>query len=336
MSDTPSSGRFLDIAVIGMSLRFPGAESVDEFWQNLCNGVESTTFFSDDQLAAAGTQPETLANPDFVKAHPILRNIEEFDAAFFGLKPREAEAMDPQQRLFLECAWEALEHAGYDAERIAGPGRRLRRPSLSSYFILHVLPVLHQIGTPGSVFGTVSTTRRTPSPTRVSYKLNLRGPSMTVQTACSTSLVASTSRARACSTGECDMALAGGVSVDVPPVRRLPLPGRRHPVAGRPLPRRSTRRRRAPCSATASASSCSSASPTRSPTATRSTRSSAASAVNNDGSQKVGYTAPSVEGQAEVIAAAHADRRASSPRRSATSRRTAPARRSATRSRSRR
>ena len=127
MSDTPSSGRFLDIAVIGMSLRFPGAESVDEFWQNLCNGVESTTFFSDDQLAAAGTQPETLANPDFVKAHPILRNIEEFDAAFFGFKPREAEAIDPQMRLFLECAWEALENGGYDAERIAGPVVGLRR-----------------------------------------------------------------------------------------------------------------------------------------------------------------------------------------------------------------
>src|SRR4051794_13879780 len=114
MHDKTPPNHYVDIAVIGMSLRFPGAETVEEFWQNLCNGVESITFFSDDVLAAKGTTAETLQNPDFVKAGPILRSIENFDAAFFGFKPREAEATDPQVRLFLECAWEALESGGYD------------------------------------------------------------------------------------------------------------------------------------------------------------------------------------------------------------------------------
>src|SRR5438874_1311679 len=133
-----SSDRYVDIAVIGISLRFPGAETPEEFWQNLANGVESTTFFTDEQLAAAGTPPETLKNADFVKANPILRDIESFDAAFFGFKPREAESTDPQMRLFLECAWEALENAGYDPDRIAGPVAVYGGNSLSNYFILHV------------------------------------------------------------------------------------------------------------------------------------------------------------------------------------------------------
>jgi acyl transferase domain-containing protein len=178
---TRSDSSYVDIALIGISLRFPGAETADEFWQNLCNGVESITRFTDEQLAATGTPPETLANPDFVKANPILRNIEDLDAAFFGFKPREAEATDPQMRLFLECAWEALENGGYDPDRVKSPVAVYAGNSLSNYFILHVLPVLHQLGTPGSVFGTVSYNEKDALATLVSYKLNLRGPSMAVQ-----------------------------------------------------------------------------------------------------------------------------------------------------------
>ena len=112
MSDTDRTSE-PQIAVIGMSGRFPGADSVEAFWQNIKNGVESITFFSDEDLLQAGTPTSLLRSPKFVKARALLNGVEYFDAAFFGLNAREAEIMDPQHRLFLECAWEALESAGY-------------------------------------------------------------------------------------------------------------------------------------------------------------------------------------------------------------------------------
>lgn len=110
----------LEIAIIGMSGRFPGAKDVDEFWRNLRNGVESITFFTEEELKSSGIDPVLLRNPDYVKAKGVLDDAELFDASFFGFTPREAETMDPQHRLFLECAWEALESAGYDPERYEG------------------------------------------------------------------------------------------------------------------------------------------------------------------------------------------------------------------------
>src|SRR4028118_1810900 len=103
-----------EIAVIGMSGRFPGAKNIDEFWQNLRDGVESISFFSDWDIVSSGVDPKWLNHPNYVKASPILSDIETFDAEFFGLSAREAKVLDPQQRLFLECAWEAMEHAGYN------------------------------------------------------------------------------------------------------------------------------------------------------------------------------------------------------------------------------
>ena len=99
-----------------MSGRFPGARDIDEFWQNLRDGVESIAFFSDEELASSDIDPAVLSDPNYVKARGVLEDTELFDASFFGFSPREAEIMDPQHRLFLECAWEALENAGYDAE----------------------------------------------------------------------------------------------------------------------------------------------------------------------------------------------------------------------------
>lgn len=297
------SDSYVDIAVIGMSLRFPGADSPEEFWQNLCNGVESITFFTDEQLAAAGTPAETLKNPDFVKANPVLRNIEEFDAAFFGFKPREAEATDPQMRLFLECAWEALESGGYDPDRIKGPVAVYGGNSLSNYFILHVLPVLHQIGTPGSVFGTVSYNEKDALTTLVSYKLNLRGPSMAVQTFCSTSLVAIHLACQSLIRGEADMALAGGVSLGTQPVA-----GYFFEEGGIKSPDGHNRAFDAKGKGTVFGNGSAVVLLKRLEDALRDGDTIHAvvkgSAVNNDGSQKAGYTAPSVEGQVEAISAA--------------------------------
>ena len=108
------------IAIVGLQLRYPGATTLAEFWQNLRNGVESITFFTDDELKTAGFAPETLGNPSFVKSNPHIGDISQFDPAFFGFTPREAEAIDPQIRVMLECAWQALENAGYDPERVDG------------------------------------------------------------------------------------------------------------------------------------------------------------------------------------------------------------------------
>ena len=218
-SDMPVARCRHAIAVIGMSGRFPGAPNLNQFWQNLVQGVESIRVFSPAELLAAGVPPQLLRRPDYVPAAPTLDDIDLFDAKFFGMAPREAMVTDPQHRLFLECAWEALEHAGYCGETydgaigvFAGSG-----PSMSSYLTseTHVNP---------SLFGPSGSREHIGNDkdylcTRVSYKLNLRGPSINVQTACSTSLVAVHLACQSLLLGESDMALAGGVTLRVPQVK---------------------------------------------------------------------------------------------------------------------
>lgn len=208
--------RATSIAVIGMAGRFPGADNLERFWSNIVQGVESITFFSDEELLAAGADRELLARPDFVKASPVLRDIDQFDAAFFKIGKREAELMDPQQRILLEIAWHAMEEAGYapDGQRglvgvFTGGGG-----SMSSYVFSPFHVNRRLLGPTGSI-QAVGNDKDYLS-TRVSYKLNLRGPSLTVQTACSTSLVAVHLACQSLLAGECDMALAGGVTVRVP------------------------------------------------------------------------------------------------------------------------
>ncbi len=215
-----------DIAVIGLACRFPGAETVEQFWQNLSDGVESISFFTDAEMLAAGVDPQLLQQPTYVKASPILGEIESFDAEFFGYTPKEAALIDPQQRLLLECAWESLEDAGYDPGTYGGAISLYAGASMNTFLLNNVYPNRHQLDTHdplqtltlSSMGGFQMTVANDKDylTTRVSYKLNLRGPSVNVQTACSTSLVAIHMASQSLLNGECDMALAGGVSVHSP------------------------------------------------------------------------------------------------------------------------
>ncbi|MGZ5581459.1 MAG: amino acid adenylation domain-containing protein, partial [Methylobacter sp.] len=201
-----------DIAVIGMAGRFPGASDVDSFWTNLRDGVESISFFSEQELLAEGIDPALIKNPAYVKANGVLDGIEFFDAAFFGFSPREAEIMDPQQRLFMECAAAAIEHAGYDAERINRPVGVFAGAGMNTYYTDNLSPNRELLQSVGDYQLMVSNQNDFIT-TRTSYKLNLKGPSVNIQTACSTSLVAVHMACQSLLNGECDIALAGGVSV---------------------------------------------------------------------------------------------------------------------------
>ncbi len=215
MPDRESSGaRAGDIAIIGVACRFPGAPTAAAFWSNLLGGVESIARFSDEELLAAGIAEHLVADPHYVKAAPILADHDGFEAGFFGYAPREAQLMDPQQRLFLEVAWEAFEDAGYDPSGdkgvvgvYAGAGGLV-----SSYALNHDHRELRgQTGDLGHLGND-----RDFLPSRVAFKLDLSGPAVNVQTACSTSLVAVHLACRALLDGDIDMALAGASVVRVP------------------------------------------------------------------------------------------------------------------------
>jgi acyl transferase domain-containing protein len=205
------------IAIVGMACRFPGAGDLAAFWRNLRDGVESIRFFSDEALAAAGVDPTLLAQPNYVKAAPVLEDVEKFDAAFFGYSPREAAVTDPQHRLFLEVAWEAFEAAGYHPDTCPGTVGVFAGAGgiVTNYLVAHArhpalagdTATLPYIGNDKDFLAT-----------RVSFKLNLGGPSLTVQTACSTSLVAVHLACQSLASGESDMALAGAATVRVPHV----------------------------------------------------------------------------------------------------------------------
>ncbi|PLZ17189.1 SDR family NAD(P)-dependent oxidoreductase [Fischerella thermalis] len=202
-----------EIAIIGISGRFPGAKNIEKFWQNLRSGVESISLFTDEELIAAGIEPGLLNNSNYVKAGAILEDIDLFDAAFFGFNPKEAEITDPQHRLFLECAWEALENAGYDSQRCESRIGVYAGASLNNYLSFNINR--DQIGSANSFQKLIGNDKDFLT-TRVSYKLNLSGPSVTIQTACSTSLVAITLACQSLLNYQCDMTLAGGVSIRVP------------------------------------------------------------------------------------------------------------------------
>jgi acyl transferase domain-containing protein/surfactin synthase thioesterase subunit len=208
----------VEVAIIGLSCRFPGAGSAEEFWNNLCDGVESITFFSDQELVAAGVDPSLLANSSYVKAAPLLRDVETFDASFFGYSPKDAALLDPQQRLFLEVCWEAFENAGYDPAGYPGKVGVLSAGGgiVSSY----LLAKLHHPDLPGQTASTAHINNdKDFLSTRVSFKLNLKGPSFTIQSACSSSLVAVHLACQNLRFNECDMMLVGGSVVRVPQVQ---------------------------------------------------------------------------------------------------------------------
>jgi phthiocerol/phenolphthiocerol synthesis type-I polyketide synthase E len=209
------------VAVVGMAARLPGADSVSAFWDNLRRGEESIVTLSEPQLLAAGVTEQTINDPAYIRRAPVLSGIEEFDADFFGFPPQMARMMDPQHRLFLQCAWHALEDAGTDPAGFEG-SIGVYATSGASIYLLHNLLTHHD---PDTVFGQGATfdlvnmsllNDKDYLATRVSHQFNLRGPSLTVQTACSSSMVAIHSACQSLINGESDMALAGGVSLRVP------------------------------------------------------------------------------------------------------------------------
>jgi amino acid adenylation domain-containing protein len=213
--DTRGRGAETDIAVIGLAGRFPGAPDVRHLWLNLVAGREGITFFAAEELIAAGIDPELVARPDYVRAKGVLGGVDLFDAAFFGLNPREVELMDPQHRVFLECAWEALEDAGWDADRFPGLVGVYAGASMNTYLLMNLLSHLELVASADTLQASLGNDKD-PLTARVSYKLNLKGPSVTIQSASSTSLVAVHSACQALINRDCDMALAGGVSIHLP------------------------------------------------------------------------------------------------------------------------
>lgn len=290
-----------DIAIVGMSGRFPGAKDVEEFWDNLSKGVEAVSFFNDEELSKAGVDVALLNNPDYVKARAILDKAEYFDAAFFGFSPREAEILDPQHRLFLECAWEALENAGYNPDRFEGKIGVYAGVGLNHY-LLNLYSengLIDSLGTYQTFIGN----DKDFVPTRVSYKLNLKGPSINVQTACSSSLVAIHLAKQSLISGECDMVLAGGVSVKTPQTE-----GYIYQKGGIPSPDGHCRAFDSEAQGTVFGNGVGIVVLKRLEAAISDGDYIHAvikgTAINNDGSSKIGYTAPSVVGQSEVIAEA--------------------------------
>ncbi len=205
-----------DIAIVGMACRVPGAKNVRELWQNLSAGLETTTFFSDDELLARGIEEDILRDPRYVKASSRIDDIDLFDASFFDINPREASLIDPQSRLFVECAYEALEDAGYNPDTYPGPIGVFGGAGTNTYLLHNLYPSRNVLVSTG-LLPLVIANDKDYLTTRVSYLLNLKGPSFNVQTACSTSLVAVHLGCQSLINGEATLALAGGVAVDVTP-----------------------------------------------------------------------------------------------------------------------
>ncbi len=199
------------IALTGMAGRFPGADTVGAFWRNLVEGRESIRVASDEELQAAGVDPALIVHPDYVRAASQVRDPEFFDAGFFGFSAREAEIIDPQQRVFLECAWSALEDARRDPSGFRGAIGVFAGAGLNTYAPINLMSHPELLASVGWYQAMVGNDKDFLC-SRVAYKLNLRGPAVTVRTACSTSLVAVQMAFESLLRGECDMALAGGVS----------------------------------------------------------------------------------------------------------------------------
>ncbi len=294
-----------DIAIVGMAAHLPGAASIGDYWENLRGGIESIRQLSEAELLAAGESPARMRAPNYVRAAAPLDGFERFDAEFFGLSPKEAAIMDPQHRQFLETAWEAMENAGHTPEGFDGPIGVYAGCGMGSYFYFNVCSNPDLVQSTGMFLLRHTGNDKDFLSTRVSHIFDLKGPSLSVQTACSTSLVAVHLASQALLNGECDMALAGGVTIEIPQARGylyaegevLSPDGHCHAFD-----------HRAQGTVFGSGAGC---------VVLRRLGDAIAdgdhvwavikgSAINNDGSDKAGYLAPSVDGQARAIAEAHA------------------------------
>jgi acyl transferase domain-containing protein len=203
------------VAIIGMAGRFPNAKNIDEFWQNLENGIDCIAFYENEELIEAGCDQEAIKNLDYIKAKGEVEDVDMFDASFFGINPREAEVTDPQHRMLLECAWEALEHAGHDSSKFDGSIGVFAGKSMDYYLLLNVYPRIRKEISAGSLQAAIGNDKDSLT-TTISYRLNLTGPAITIQTSSSTSLVALCVACQSLLTYQCDIALAGGITAGPP------------------------------------------------------------------------------------------------------------------------
>lgn len=294
-----------DIAIVGMAVHLPGAENIEDFWANLDNGVESIRKLSEKQLLNAGEPLHRIKNSNYVPAAATLDNFEMFDGEFFGLSPKESAIMDPQHRQFLECSWEAMENAGHPPESIDGPVGVFAGCGMGSYFYFNICSNPDLVEDTGMFLLRHTGNDKDFLSTRLSHILDLKGPSINIQTACSTSLVATHYACQALQNAECDMALAGGVTIELPHGRGyvfqdgeiLSPDGHCHAFDHR-------------AEGTVFGSGVGVIVLRRLEDAINDGDHIWAvikgSAINNDGSDKAGYLAPSVDGQAAAIADAHA------------------------------
>ena len=296
--DGQQGGEF-DVAIVGMSGRFPGAADLETFWRVLREGRETVTHYTEQELRAAGVPDEYLAMPGYVRSFGRLDGIQHFDAGFFGYSPREAEVLEPAHRIFLECAWEALESAGYAPERVQGRVGVYAGAGSPSYTESHVLANDALMASVGALQAMVAGGKDFIA-TRTAYKLGLRGPALSVQTACSTSLVAVHLAVQSLLSGESDLALAGGASVFVPQEV-----GYVHGPGSIVSPDGHCRAFDARSAGTVSGSGVGVVALKRLADALRDGDPVHAvikgSAINNDGAARVAFSAPGVEGQSSVI-----------------------------------
>jgi acyl transferase domain-containing protein/thioesterase domain-containing protein len=293
-----------DIAIVGMAARVTGAKNLGELWRNLRDGVESIVRYTDEELLAAGESPENLRAPSYVKAGGPLPDMEQFDGEFFGFSPKECAIVDPQHRQFLECAWEALENAGHPPEKLPGSIGVFAGSGMAAYFFFNVCTNKDLVESVGMLQLRLTGNDKDFLASRLSYVLDLRGPSVNVQTGQSTSLVAVHVACRSLLSGECDLAIAGGVTIEIPHRRGyfyregevLSPDGHCHAFDHR-------------ARGTVFGSGTGVVVLRRSKDALRDGDHIHAvikgSAVNNDGGSKAGWLAPSVEGQAAVMAKAY-------------------------------
>lgn len=285
------------LAIVGMACRMPGADSVEEFWNNLKNGVESLSVFTDEELMDSGVDPALISSPHYVKSRGIVKNASHFDASFFGFTPREAELLDPQHRIFLECCWHALEDAAYNPDKTdarigvyGGVGTNWHLGDVNNH------PDVKKFSNGASI---VTSNDKDYVTTRVSYKLNLTGPSVNVQTACSTSLVALVLGMNSLLAYQCDMVLAGGATIETPEKK-----GYIYQEGGMESPDGHCRPFDSNAKGTVFSRGAGVVLLKRLEDAIRDKDHIYAvilgGAINNDGNVKVGFTAPSVQGQVEV------------------------------------
>jgi acyl transferase domain-containing protein len=301
MSSNTADNRSLDnaIAIVGMYARVPGADGLDAFWNNLEHGVDSITHFTDNELRNVGVDEQTLRDPDYVKASGRLDGVELFDAPFFDMTPREVEILDPQHRILLEGVWRALEHAGVDPQRYPGRIGLFAGVGFNGYLVHNILPNRSVIEQSGAWQLSISNDKDF-APTRIAYKLNLQGAAVAINTACSTSLVATAMAASSLLNYQCDAVVAGGCSLNLPQDEGyLHVPGGTLSSDGHCRPFDA----QAGGTVDGNGTACVVLKRYTDAIADGDTIYAVISgfAINNDGSVKVGYTAPGVAGQADVI-----------------------------------